>query len=86
MLSSDHAMILVQRGQFYIQDLSSVNGTMLDGRPLRPESSEPLPSPAEIKAGDTTFTFVKFDVSPSTSVPETREEPREGSRRPTTLR
>lgn len=87
MLSSDHAMILVQRGQFYIQDLSSVNGTMLNGKPLRPETSEPLSSPAEIKAGDTTFTFVRFDVAPGTSVPETREEPREQpSRRPTTLR
>ena len=87
MLSSDHAMILVQRGQFYIQDLSSVNGTILNGKPLRPESSEPLTSPAEIKAGDTTFTFVQFDATPQQTAAQPREEPREDTgRRPTTLR
>jgi hypothetical protein len=74
LLSADHAMILVQGGQFYIQDLSSVNGTVVDGKPIRPESAEPLASPAEIKTGETVFTFVRFDAVPSGPVPQVEDK------------
>jgi hypothetical protein len=88
MLSDDHAMILVQGGQdgqFYIRDLSSMNGTVLNGKRLRPESPEPLPSPAEIKVGETVFTFVRLSGAPGTAMPNppTGETPR---RPPTEIR
>ena len=72
MLSSDHAMILARQGQFYLRDLSSTNGTTLNGKPLRPESAEDLPSPSEIRAGNSVFTFVRFDVAaePMSAAPE----------------
>jgi len=87
-LSSDHAMILVQDGRFYIEDLASVNGTKVDGQPIPPGRLEPLPSPAEISAGDTVFTFVRFDVSTGTAqvatTPRATEKPPE-PRAPTKL-
>jgi len=87
-LSSDHAMILVQDGRFYIEDLASVNGTKVDGQPIPPGRLEPLPSPAEISAGETVFTFVRFDVSTGAAyvapTPRAEEKPAE-SRAPTKL-
>jgi len=75
-LSADHAMILVQGANFFIQDLSSLNGTALNGTPIRPELPEPLPSPAEIKVGETTFAFVRFDVVPGAPVARPPETPK----------
>jgi FHA domain len=88
MLSDDHAMILVQGGQdgeFYISDLSSMNGTVLNGKRLRPEIPEPLPSPAEIKVGETVFTFVRLAGARGTAIsePPKGEPPR---RPPTEIR
>jgi hypothetical protein len=86
-LSSDHAMILVQDGRFYIEDLASVNGTKVDGQPVPPGRLEPLPSPAEIGAGETVFTFVRFDVSTGAAYvapPRAEEKPAE-SKAPTKL-
>jgi hypothetical protein len=87
-LSYDHAMILVQDGRFYIEDLASVNGTKVDGETIPPGRLEPLPSPAEIRTGETVFTFVRFDVSTGapqvTRTPEA-EEKRPMSREPTKL-
>jgi len=79
-LSSDHALILAQKGQIFIRDLASVNGTTVNGRLLHPESTEPLPSPAEIAVGDTVFTFVRFDPSSGAAIaaplqPERDTEP-----------
>jgi hypothetical protein len=81
-------MILVQDGRFYIEDLASVNGTKVDGQPIPPGRLEPLPSPAEISAGDTVFTFVRFDVSTGAAhvapTPRATEKPPE-PRAPTKL-
>jgi len=62
-LSADHAMILVQGTEFTIQDLASVNGTFVNGTQIRPGAFEPLPSPSEIKTGQTVFSFVRFEVT-----------------------
>jgi hypothetical protein len=62
LLSGDHALILIQRGKLYIQDLSSVNGTFVNGNQLRPGTTEDLPSPAHIKVGQTLLHFMKFEV------------------------
>ena len=86
MLSEDHAMILVRQGSFYIRDLSSTNGTVLNGKPLRPEAVEDLPSPSEIKAGETTFTFVRVDTAPAAVVGGPGEEVPKGGRPPTVLK
>ena len=88
LLSSDHAMILVQDGRFYIEDLASVNGTKVNGEPIHPGRPEPLMSPAEIRVGETVFTFVRFDVSTGAAqvapTPRVEEKPPE-SRAPTKL-
>src|SRR5271166_918057 len=83
LLSADHAMILVQSNQFFIQDLASTNGTKVNGKQLRPETVEDLPNEAEIKVGKTTFTFVRFKSAPEketqpidTPVEPERPEPR----------
>ena len=87
MLSGDHALILVQQGQFYLRDLSSTNGTFLNGKALRPEVVEDLPSPAEIRAGNTVFTFVRLDVGLTTAEPpRPSEEPGSPKRPPTVLK
>jgi FHA domain len=88
LLSSDHAMILVQDGRFYIEDLASVNGTKVNGEPIHPGRPEPLLSPAEIRVGETVFTFVRFDVSTGAAqvapTPQIEEKPPQ-SRAPTKL-
>ena len=73
-VSADHAMILVQGDNFFLQDLSSSNGTMLNGTTIRPELPEPLPSPAEIRVGQTVFTFVRFEVTATAAVTRPAEQ------------
>jgi pSer/pThr/pTyr-binding forkhead associated (FHA) protein len=85
LISGDHALILVQQGEFYIQDLASTNGTYVNGKKLRPESVEDLPNNAEIKAGKTQFSFVQFKPSSETPQPEVRE-PEKPARARTDLR
>jgi pSer/pThr/pTyr-binding forkhead associated (FHA) protein len=60
LVSAKHAMILVQRGQFYVEDLGSTNGTLVNGERLRPHQIVDLPSPSEIQVGDTVLIFVSF--------------------------
>jgi pSer/pThr/pTyr-binding forkhead associated (FHA) protein len=60
LVSSDHALVLNQADRFYIEDLGSVNGTYLNGKRLRPERLEELPSHSEIQVGETFLTFVSF--------------------------
>lgn len=77
LMSGDHALVLVQGDNFYLQDLSSVNGTTLGGKPITPEIPEPLPSPAEIKIGDTLFLFTRFNVAAGPTVVRVAEEQEE---------
>lgn len=84
LVSGDHALILVQRNEFFIKDLASTNGTFLNGKSLRPDTAEDLPNEAEIKVGKTVFTFVRFKSVPATesSEPKISVEPeRSGSGR-----
>jgi hypothetical protein len=85
MLSADHAMILVQGTEFLIQDLASVNGTFVNGKQIRPGVYEPLTNPAEVRTGQTVFTFVRFDVPAGAAPVQRAEEPPAGSRAPTKL-
>ena len=87
LISGDHALILVQRGEFYIQDLASTNGTFVNQKKIRPESVEELPNNSEIKAGKTVFSFVQFKPTSETAQPEVVKEPPEPPKRaPTDLR
>jgi hypothetical protein len=74
-LSADHAEILVQAKKFWIRDLSSVNGTYVNGSPdpIMPESPVELTNNSEIRAGKTIFTFVKIEPrsEPKTEKPVT---------------
>jgi hypothetical protein len=72
LLSEDHAEILRQAGKFYIRDLSSTNGTFLNGSedPIIPETPVELPNNAEIRTGKTVFTFLKIEPR---SAPKTHE-------------
>ena len=86
MLSADHAMILVQGTEFLIQDLASVNGTFVNGKQIRPGVYEPLTNPAEVRTGQTVFTFVRLDAPAGVApVQQRTEEPPPGSRAPTKL-
>ena len=76
LISGDHALILVQQGEFYIQDLASTNGTFVNGKKIRPESVEDLPNNSEIKAGKTTFSFVQFKPTSEAAQPEVKEPER----------
>lgn len=73
LLSEDHALILRQRGVFYIQDLASVNGTFVNGVLIRPQTLTDLPNYAEIQAGNTVFTFLGIERKS----PQVREPVRE---------
>jgi pSer/pThr/pTyr-binding forkhead associated (FHA) protein len=87
MVSADHALILVRRNEFFIQDLASTNGTFLNGKLLRPGTVEDLPNEAEIKVGKTVFNFVRFKSEPATETPTIKvevEEERPRSRRDAT--
>jgi len=83
LLSGDHALILVQQEDYYIQDLASVNGTKVNGKKLRPEAMEDLPNNAHIITGRTEFTFLKIEAKsgpvemPAAEVTETTPPRRE---------
>lgn len=76
LLSEDHAEILRQAGRFYIRDLSSTNGTFLNGSadPIIPETAVELTHNAEIRAGKTVFTFLKIEPRSATKTEKVRDE------------
>ena len=86
LISGDHALILVQQGEFYIQDLASTNGTFVNGKKIRPESVEDLPNNSEIKTGKTLFSFVQFKPTSESARPEVVKEPEKPARARTDLR
>lgn len=54
-VSSQHARIFCQNGQYYVSDLGSTNGTILDGNPLT--APEPLRDGARLQLGRVTLAF-----------------------------
>lgn len=78
-LSADHALILVRKGKAFIEDLASTNGTVVNGKELNPREMVDLPSSAEIKVGQTTLTFLKFDVSAAAEKPNVPVPKKKGS-------
>lgn len=77
-MSSEHALILCRHGMFEIIDQTSANGTFLNGEMLIANQSTKLPNCAEIKTGDTLWTFFKIEAPPIEAPPteEESEKPR----------
>jgi hypothetical protein len=59
--SRRHAQIIRRDQLYWVKDLGSKNGTLLNGEPLSGEA--PLSDGAEIRIGDTNFTFVDTEVT-----------------------
>ncbi len=57
-ISRRHARITSRGGQFYIEDLGSANGTIVNGRTrLKPQEPYPLVNGDVLKIGETTLKF-----------------------------
>ena len=50
-----HARLSLKDGSFFLEDLNSVNGTFLNGEPLKPETPVPLRSADEVRFGRMRF-------------------------------
>ncbi len=78
-MSSEHALILCRHGIYEVMDQMSSNGTFLNGEMLRSNQSKELQDQAEVKTGDTLWSFYKIeppkqiDIKPVT--PEPKEKP-----------
>jgi hypothetical protein len=59
--SRRHAQIIRRDQVYWVKDLGSKNGTLLNNKPLSGEA--PLSDGAEIRIGDTIFTFVDTEVT-----------------------
>ncbi len=59
-ISRRHCLIMRQRDEFFIEDLGSTNGTVVDGEPV---SLARLKPDAEIKLGESMFRFVFMQQS-----------------------
>ena len=56
-ISKRHVTILLRRGQAYIRDNASTNGTKLNGLPIPPNTDVELPSGATFQIGKEEFVF-----------------------------
>lgn len=59
-MSSEHALLLCRQDRYEIIDQTSSNGTFLNGKMLMSNESSELSDYAEIKTGNTLWTFVKI--------------------------
>jgi hypothetical protein len=58
-ISRRHARITVRGNQFFIEDMGSANGTIINGRlRLKPQEPHPLTNGDVVKVGETTLKFV----------------------------
>ncbi|MEN6312967.1 MAG: FHA domain-containing protein [Clostridiaceae bacterium] len=58
-LSKKHARLTTKEGNIYLEDLSSRNGTFLNGRRLEKDESITLTDGDKIKMGNVEFLFMK---------------------------
>jgi pSer/pThr/pTyr-binding forkhead associated (FHA) protein len=52
-----HARLTQQAGQWYLEDLNSINGTWVNNQKLRPAAPVPLQNGAELRFGRVKVTF-----------------------------
>ena len=62
LVSRVHARLLWQKGQYCIEDISSRNGTWVNGRFLPPGSRQPLKNGDELLLGDQRFRYERSPV------------------------
>lgn len=67
-MSSEHALILCRHGQYELIDQTSSNGTFLGDEMLLSNQSTKLPDYAEIKTGNTLWTFIKIRKPQATEI------------------
>ena len=70
-MSSEHALILCRLGRYEIIDQTSSNGTFLNGEMLMSNNSNELSDYAEIKTGNTLWTFIKIKTPKTSENPST---------------
>jgi pSer/pThr/pTyr-binding forkhead associated (FHA) protein len=58
LVSSEHARIRWEGAQFFVDDLSSKNGTQVNGEPILPGTPHALKNNDQIYLGDTVVKFV----------------------------
>jgi Mg-chelatase subunit ChlD len=59
-MSNPHFSIMMEQGQFFIQDEGSTNGTRLNGSLIAPEQRVPLPPDSVIEAGQVQLQFKRI--------------------------
>jgi hypothetical protein len=59
-MSGEHALILCRHGIYEAIDLKAANGTFINGQMLKTNQSTELGNSAEIKTGDTLWSFFKI--------------------------
>jgi pSer/pThr/pTyr-binding forkhead associated (FHA) protein len=59
-VSRKHARIYTESGQFYIEDLKSVNFTYVNRQKLPPRQPQPLNNGDEIRLGNVKLTFQRM--------------------------
>lgn len=77
-MSAEHALILCRHGRYELVDLNSSNGTFLNDEMVSTQAMQ-IEMGAKIKAGNTVFEFLKFQVDPSApgiaAQPAPRQDP-----------
>ena len=77
-MSGTHALILCRHGNYEIIDQEASNGTFLNSEMLMANTSTKLTNYAEIKTGNTLWTFIKIEASRTTQPelpPKTGKKP-----------
>ena len=67
-VSSEHARLSFRDGSWIVRDLSSKNGTYLNGERLEPGSTRPLREGDRLCFGDTAAAWTLVDASPPTAM------------------
>ena len=65
-MSGTHALILCRHGNYEIIDQEASNGTFLNSEMLMANTSTKLTNYAEVKTGNTLWTFIKIEASRTT--------------------
>ena len=74
-MSSEHALILCRHGRYEIIDQTSSNGTFLNGEMLMSNQSVQMEDQAEIKTGNTLWSFFKIKPPELSKIPSQRPTP-----------
>jgi len=77
-MSGTHALILCRHGNYEIIDQEASNGTFLNSEMLPANTSTKLTNYAEVKTGNTLWTFIKIEASRTTQPKPAPKPEKEG--------